>query len=82
MEWISVKDSLPNVDVGAVLVCFLEPRFGSFIKEVDVGYYDDPKHYIRDDGSHGWRFWENDRKIVGPGVTHWMPLPAPPIDKT
>lgn len=77
-EWISVNDKLPGD--APVLVCFLEPSFGSFNKEFGVAYYDSPDNYEDPDDGQGWLFWLNDRPIVGGGVTHWMPLPEPPVD--
>ena len=77
-EWISVGERLP--DVAPVLVCFLEPFFGKLSSEIGVGYYDSPNEYD-DSSGRGWLFWLNDRKILGGGVTHWMPLPEPPKNK-
>ena len=74
MKWISVDEELPK---GKVLICFLEPFFGSYTKEIGVGYYDNPEDYEDNDGQ-GWLFWLNDRKVLGKGVTHWQPLPDPP----
>ena len=71
MKWISVDDRLPPDDTnGHVLIVFKEPFFGKYYDEISTGYFDDE--------SSTWRFWEPDREVVGPGVTHWMPLPEPP----
>ena len=67
-EWISVNERLP--ELGPVLVCFLEPFFGSFSKVLEVGYYEE--------SDNEWFFWLSGTKIVGGGVTHWMPLPEAP----
>jgi len=66
MEWISVKDKLP--EGGKVLVCFQEPFFGSMTSEVDVGFYDNKDSC--------WWLWNGERKIFR--VTHWMPIPELP----
>lgn len=77
-EWISVKDRMPTKY--PVLICFLEPFFGSFSTEVDVGFYDDPEDYDDKSSAKEWCFWRDERKVLGGWVTHWMPLPAPPKD--
>lgn len=78
-EWISVEDRLPEIDpygkgrYGGMrsvrVLCVCKQRDGrTFVKE---GYYEPCG-----DGSVYWRI---------PGsidsVTHWMPLPTPPIEK-
>ena len=73
-EWISVEDRLPE---GKVLMCFYESCFGSYSKEIEAGYYDNPEDY-EDGVGGGWRFWLSDKPVVGKGVTHWMPLPELP----
>lgn len=79
-EWISVKDRLPEVDhnkkgnrwydsVSIRVLCACKQRSGK--KMVKEGYCE-----FHSDGSAFWRI---------PGsidsVTHWMPLPTPPIEK-
>lgn len=78
-EWISVKDALP--DSGRVLAAYLEPFFGDFVYEFGVCYYDNPDDYKNPENGQGWMFWVSDKKVIGGGVTHWMPLPAAPKDK-
>jgi len=76
MEWIDVKDELPKDD-GEFLVCF----YGDVTtKEFNP--------WVSGDGenSYAWFEWENipgygSQKSEILGVTHWMPLPKPPIDK-
>jgi hypothetical protein len=78
-EWISVEDRLPEIDPygkgryggtrSVRVLCVCKQRDGrTFVKE---GYYEPCG-----DGSVCWRI---------PGsidsVTHWMPLPTPPIEK-
>jgi len=64
MEWISVKDRLPDgaLEVEDVLT-FSLGNIDSFY--FSVGYWDGYK-------------WENLSHHFEP--THWMPLPAPPAD--
>lgn len=66
MEWISVKDRLPDEHV---LFNFEEPFFGTVTLEQNVGYYDEE--------SDSWYFAINDHKVKTK-VTHWMPLPESP----
>ena len=78
-EWISVEDRLPEIDPygkgryggtrSVRVLCVCKQRDGrTFVKE---GYYEPCG-----DGSVCWRI---------PGsidsVTHWMPIPTPPIEK-
>jgi hypothetical protein len=65
MIWISVKDQLPE-DSRHVIVCLLGIS-------VFVGHY-----------NHGKKNWRigldtRDRADHIVAVTHWMPLPEPPI---
>ncbi|MGL4752706.1 MAG: hypothetical protein ACRCXB_09875 [Aeromonadaceae bacterium] len=76
MEWISVNDER-KPERFPVLVCYLEPFFGEFTKEIGVGYYDPPDNYENPSEANGWCFWHNDRKIVGGGVTHWANYELP-----
>ncbi len=68
--WISVKDRLPDLDIGRVLVCYLTPFFGLQTEEYDIGHYDDPRYYEDGDGQ-GWLDWKFGRSIE---VTHWQLL--------
>ena len=79
-EWISVKDKLPQNDED-VLVYHSEDFY------ITVGFYnsDNVQSYIE---SNGHRFytkdgWETDIQWAQKGrVTHWMPLPLPPKEKS
>ena len=78
MEWISVKERLPDENI-EVLICICEDI---------VQAYSDGKNwrgsrYVRDHMSDGY---VGDSKIIKIGsphdwVTHWMPLPEPPKNK-
>lgn len=65
MEWISVKDRLPEEGV-------LVLRYGNDVKKFDVDYI------ITFDHPHEPYIWA--RLLVDEylKVTHWMPLPEPP----
>lgn len=62
MEWISVKDKLPESGK-RYLVQIIEPYFGT--KMIDILRYDSSD-------------WVYDGMPVLANVTHWMPLPEPP----
>lgn len=65
MEWISVKDRLPEMNKTVLIV-----RSGS----VEIGFYNakDKRFYVPNESAFdGW-------PIPVDGVTHWMPLPEPP----
>jgi hypothetical protein len=79
-EWISVKDRLPALD--AENCCMDESDFGRYSDPVLIfdedeavitaGVYDGQKQEWSDARNGGEMF----------GVTHWMPLPAPPKGAT
>jgi hypothetical protein len=77
-DWISVEDRLPEKDE-RVLVWLPENE-----QTLDDGIFDIAYFEIKEDEEPVWRI-EN-----GPGiyslssndVTHWMPLPGPPNEKT
>lgn len=63
MEWIDVKDRMPELNT-YVLVCFIGTLSGRQIMKVDYTL-----QYHNNDVE--WKYTAN-------GVTHWMPLPEPP----
>ena len=76
MEWISVKDRLPEDDQH-VLVYHAEDF------HITVGYFESDyvQYYIESDGSKFYTDdgWETEISWAPKGdVTHWMPLPEPP----
>ena len=65
-DWISVAEKLPS-DMGDVLVAaFWHERWQTMI-----GWHSDSRK-----GS--WRAYTSHGEVVPGGVTHWMPIPAPP----
>lgn len=65
MNWISVKDRLPE-DEEAVLVYY------RFDDESKMSFYGILTYYVYDPYPH----WQHES--TGLKVTHWMPLPEPP----
>ena len=65
--WISVKDRLPEEDMGACIV-----YDGFRVQHAD--------HLIID-GEHIWSTPDCYESEEIRGVTHWMPLPKPPEDE-
>ncbi len=76
MEWISVKDKLPEDDEDVLI---FNCRDG-----VSMGYFDpsNVRGYYEKDGSYcitdsGWEVSYEWARLMDP--THWMPLPPPPL---
>lgn len=67
IDWRVVGDSPPEDE--KVLICFGEPFFGRRNDEVETGYLDSE--------SGVWKFWANDRPVVGFGVSHWAEINNP-----
>ena len=70
MEWISVKDRLPERNVEILTYAIVREEYKNLVLgEIEPQYY---VNKLYDDDN----FLEDDftRKI-----THWMPLPDPPI---
>ena len=68
-EWISVKDSLPEIDT-PVLVAYIGYNSHSLMRDGVAA--------IDLNGTWGW--WDGDcaEETVCVEITHWMPLPEPP----
>lgn len=71
MEWISVKDKLPEVDV-PVLIAYKGYNTGEV--------HNDGVAAVDQNGTWGW--WDGGyaEETVVVEVTHWMPLPESPKD--
>jgi hypothetical protein len=65
VEWISVKDRLPEHDE-RVLACYSFNTSMQFIQVLDYYATDPVPHFQHELGTDGMK------------VTHWMPLPEPP----
>ena len=75
MNWISVKDRLPEDGV-CVFVYIPEMEHGFGIEKATYGIYWDK--IIKNNG-FGWRLWPNhDMFFWTNSVTHWAELPEPP----
>lgn len=71
MEWINVKDELPESRDASVLAYF--SKTGS-IETVHIqDYFDDITNGIDKHGNQLYTKWYKSQ-----GITHWMPLPEPP----
>ena len=75
LEWIPVSERLPEWYVW--VLCYNE----------NLDHQDRTHHNMRffqarkvetGDGNDGWRWNTNLTDVIEIGVTHWMPLPAPP----
>lgn len=74
MEWISVKDRLPPSTKQSEVVFFAKPyawQAGMFTPKGFCGQKEDVFQYHQHWGDDGYHLVEN--------VTHWLPLPAPPL---
>jgi hypothetical protein len=69
MEWISVKDRLPEYEGKYLLLVQNRYMIGTFYKN---NFYKSrsPKRY--------YESWLTKNKIYKTGLTHWMPLPNLP----
>lgn len=76
MEWISVDDRIP--DFGRYLVRYGSPGGN----EIVTAEYFEHNFCAGSDGNIH-KIWVSDAsRSISPmrGVTHWMPLPAPPVE--
>jgi hypothetical protein len=67
-DWVSVEDRLPEDSVD-VLMCY-------WVGTVPIIY----TGYIAGD-YNAWHFGEEGENVGTTIITHWMPLPIPPINK-
>ncbi len=77
-DWISVKDRLPETrsqvhgpeQKRSCLLLIYSEEHGMV-----VGFMDEV-----DKENHDWIGWGVNDNLLITGVTHWMPLPEPPIE--
>ena len=79
-EWISVKDRLP--EVGDSYLVVVKCKY-DWEKEYEIGTdvatfypYDNPDAYI-DNRWDTYNDWDEGQQYIH--ITHWMPLPQPPM---
>ena len=70
-KWISVDERLPESEDNSVLVWFEDPGSIDMVHIQD--YFDDITAGVDKDGNQLYS-----KRYISHGVTHWMPLPAPP----
>lgn len=79
-EWISVKDQPAPKDVAFIGYVLLGYHCDGIVdnrnKEIQVCEWDDYDKYIESCNCSGY---ERDREWIS--VTHWMPLPNPPVQE-
>ncbi|SCJ78490.1 Protein of uncharacterised function (DUF551) [uncultured Clostridium sp.] len=80
MEWISVNERLPEYDPaikkhieGRQFACLTVLVYNGVVKQTNRFFCDAPRQGLPK--TDGWR-WASDN------VSHWMPLPDPPSEKT
>lgn len=72
MEWISVDDRLPELCDDSVLAVF--PNGGIDMVHIE-DYFLDITCGFDEQGEQMYTKW-----YISQGVTHWMPLPDPPVN--
>ena len=77
MEWISVKDKLPENDDDVLVYDYRDGiGLGCFEKKEVTGYFESDGSFF--ETNDGWDVNYSWARHMGP--THWMPLPKPPMD--
>lgn len=79
MEWISVKDRLPDVDKTESQ--FETTTVIAFMPDCRVNPMRYERAYVRGKTVRRWK-WMWDALYYGDKITHWMPLPEPPKEAT
>lgn len=65
-DWISVEDRLPDFETDTLLVCVRCKHGDDYFSDTD-GFQEGE-----------FAYWSRQSNC---SVTHWMPLPAPPVTK-
>lgn len=79
-EWIKCSERLPESKDDGVLVYFGLPDHSGFcghgVETVHIqDYFDDITNGLDADGNQLYA-----KQYLSMGITHWMPLPAPPAE--
>lgn len=72
MEWISVKDRLPEDEQRVIAYCQKVKKY--FVGFAERSHYSDKVHWWHE-GAKGGLYSATSK------VTHWMPLPEPPKER-
>ena len=76
MEWISIKDELPEIEEFVLLFDDWQSSSGEKYKDVRVGYLDSFTTMKSSQGIDRSCVWGGTEFAFN--ITHWMPLPEPP----
>jgi hypothetical protein len=76
MNWISVKERLPEYEVDVLLFDDWKSNDGKIYKDVRVGYLREVITRKGSDGIYNTCEWGGTEYAFN--ITHWMPLPEPP----
>jgi hypothetical protein len=79
-EWISVKDKLPELEQYVLLFDYWKSSEGKEYKDMRVGYLDEYTTRKTSEGLTHSLEWKGTEFAFN--ITHWMPLPQPPITPT
>lgn len=79
MEWISIKDKLPELDETVLIFDDWKSSDGSRIKDIRVGHLSEFTTKKTSSGITHNCEWKGTEFAFN--ITHWMPLPTPPKNK-
>lgn len=68
-DWIDVRDKMPEADEFVLVVVNGKHKNIAFVNAIEIAAHDDEGWYIE-----AYPDFEN------PQISHWMPLPEPPIE--
>ncbi|WP_277810653.1 DUF551 domain-containing protein [Chromohalobacter canadensis] len=69
--WISVEERLPEVSG-------IYPACSTLYTRKPPADWEDALCYFNDEAAEGFSKWQHSSGFYDNGITHWMPLPAPP----
>ena len=76
MEWISVKDRLPEFEQDVLLLDDWKPAASERRRDMKVGYLSQVTTFKTADGIENSCEWRGVEYVFN--ITHWMPLPEHP----